>query len=193
MEKEKNIYVTSLVNKNSKKEIYKLKKNNYQEKNEKLIKKRSDSILSENNKINNPTSFTINMSSNVVNQNINRNNSNYNIKISKIKVIKKSLEFNLNNQKKNKHKKIDLNVKELPPLKSNLDYSNLRINDNYENENINSGKFKNIDYKPKEINHKKELSNLIPDNSINDEYNKLLKYEMNNYYRKNKSKPFKMH
>ena len=40
MEKEKNIYVTSLVNKNSKKEIYKLKKNNYQEKNEKLKKKR---------------------------------------------------------------------------------------------------------------------------------------------------------
>ena len=171
MEKQNNIYVTSIVNKTNNKHIYKLNKINHQQKNGQLIKKRNESLERENN----------------------RNNSNYNIKMSKLKVIKKSLEFNSSNEKNKKYKKIGLKIKELPPLTTKLDYANLGIRDNNKNEKLKLFKSPKLKNKPILINNKKEFSELIPDNSINDVYNKLLKYEMNDFCKKKKSKPFKMH
>ena len=186
MDKQNNIYFTSIGNKNNKKDVFRLK-----EINDKFIMKRNYSILSENNRNNYPTSLTYNLSSNVVNQISNRNNSNYNIKISKVKVNKKTLEFNSRNRNNIKYKKISLNIKKLPPLKSKLDYSKLGIRNNTENVKLKQlNSVKKIVYKP---NNTKEFSELIPDNSINDIYNKLLKYEMNDFCRKKKLKPFKMH
>jgi hypothetical protein len=193
MEKQNNIYVTSIVNKTNNKHIYKLNKINHQQKNGQLIKKRNESLERENNRNNFPTSLTYNLSSNVVNQIKNRNNSNYNIKMSKLKVIKKSLEFNSSNEKNKKYKKIGLKIKELPPLTTKLDYANLGIRDNNKNEKLKLFKSPKLKNKPILINNKKEFSELIPDNSINDVYNKLLKYEMNDFCKKKKSKPFKMH
>ena len=187
MEKQNNIYVTSIDNKN--RGIFS-NKNNY-ELQSKLLNRNRGIIINNNSQSRNPSTLSYNLSSLLMNKNYNNKNNKNSI----LKVSKRNLSLKLNtklksNSKSHKNKHPNLI---LPPIKAELDYFNYNLDNNKNIFMKYNNAYTSRNQKLQNFISKQEFSDLIPNTIETKENDKYLMYEMNVFYRRKKTKPFKMH